>query len=448
MKGMIGLEIHTYLKTNEKLFCRCKVSRERGTQPNTFICPTCSGMPGARPLAPNAEAVRKAVQIVLLLGCTVNSPLTWMRKHYDWPDSPKGYQTTMSGAHATPLGVNGTFSGISISSAHLEEDPASWDPVTGCVDYNRSGLPLVEIVTAPDFSSRDEVVSWLGKLVHALSYLKVVDSNAGIKVDVNVNIPGKTERVEVKNITSLEAIGKAIDYELARQEREGSIRETRRYDEARGITSSMRTKEQEADYRFIPDPDLPNVELSASFVRSLRSALPDLPEVRLRTLIKKYALDAKTAAILTQHIAIADFYEQVAADIDGAFAAPWVTIELLRVLNWNKTTLDKTDIKVEHFVALLALVKKKKITELQAKKILNDFIPRSFDPSNVESKLDDRKELESIIKKIIGSHPKAVADYKNGDTKSLNFLMGEIMKATARRADYTLAKSLLEKLLK
>ena len=183
-----GLEIHAYLVTAEKLFCRCKASRERGLEPNTLICPICTGQPGAKPMAPNSNAIEKAVQIALLLGCKVNTNIPWMRKHYDWPDLPKGYQTTMSGPHATPLGVSGNFEGISIDSMHVEEDPASWDPKNGAVDYNRSGLPLVEIVTAPDFKNADEVYVWVNKLVHALNYLKAIDTNAGIKADVNVSL--------------------------------------------------------------------------------------------------------------------------------------------------------------------------------------------------------------------------------------------------------------------
>src|SRR3989344_8429120 len=159
----IGLEIHTYLVTKEKLFCRCAASRLREDKPNSFICPICTGQPGAKPMRPNADAVEKAVKIGLILGCKINERCPWMRKHYDWPDLPKGYQTTLSGAHAVPLGVHGNFSGIKIESMHLEEDPAAWDPKTGAVDYNRSGLPLVEIVTAPDFKTADEVYAWVKK---------------------------------------------------------------------------------------------------------------------------------------------------------------------------------------------------------------------------------------------------------------------------------------------
>ncbi len=448
MQGLIGLEIHTYLITKEKLFCRCKASRERGLKENTNICPICTGQPGAKPYAPNAEAVKKAVQIGLMLGCKINNNLKWMRKHYSWPDLPKGYQTTMSGAHAVPLGENGNFSGIKIGSMHLEEDPASWDPKTGKVDYNRSGLPLVEIVTAPEFHFAEEVAEWVKKLVHALSYLKIVDSNAGIKIDVNVNIPGKTERVEIKNINSIESVVRAINYELERQAREGSVLETRRFDELSGKTVSMRSKEKQEDYRFIADPDLRDVILDKKFIGKLESELPEMPEEKLAKLVKNWKIDKKNAEVLAKNLDIAEFFERVVEKTDdGSFALPWVTIELLRVLNWNKTTLDRVAIKAEHFAKLLELVRSKKITELQAKQVLNKFVPKSFDPSGTESKIDDEKELERIAKDILKKSSGVISGIKERDRK-INYAMGEIMKATQRRADYKVVRKVLEKLVK
>jgi len=447
-KGMIGLEIHTYIKTQQKLFCECAASRIKGLKPNTNICPICSGQPGAKPMAPNLEAIKKAIQIGLMLGCKINAKMDWQRKHYNWPDLPKGYQNTLSGTYATPLGINGKFQKINISSMHLEEDPASWDPQTGCIDYNRSGLPLVEIVTAPDFAFADEVIEWLNSLLHSLAYLKSVDTDAGIKVDVNVNIPGKTERVEIKNLNSLESIKKAIDFELERQLREGSRRETRRYDEIKGKTIPMRTKEQAEDYRFISDPDLQPIILENSLVKTLKDSLPESPEVKLNKLIKKLKIPIKEAEILAKNLDIVEFFEKIVVKIPPKFALPWVTIELLRVLNYNKTTLDKTNIQPEHFISLLELVKDKKITPLQAKAILNTFYPSSFSPTKVESKITDLKELESIIKQVIKENPKAVQDYKAGEKSALNFLLGKVMQKTNKRADYKISQDILIKLLK
>lgn len=382
LKGKIGLEVHTYLVTREKLFCRCAASRERGLQGNVNICEICTGQPGAKPMLPNFEAVKKAVQIGLMLGCKINNAVAWQRKHYDWPDLPKGYQNTISGAHAMPVGVNGKFEGIEIWSMHLEEDPAAWEPDSGKVDYNRSGLPLVEIITAPDFTTAEEVVSWLRKLLHGLDYLKAVDSNAGIKVDVNVNLPGRTERVEIKNLNSLESIGKAIEYEFERQNKEGGkTKETRRYDEAKGRTMIMRSKESAEDYRFISEPDLPAIVIKKELVSEIGENLPEMPSVKLQKLIKKHKIDKKNALILAKNLDIVEFFEKVAEKIDAGFALHWVTIELMRFLNYNKKMLHEVDIKVEHFAELLNLVKLGKITELKAKEILNKFYPKSFMPS-------------------------------------------------------------------
>lgn len=449
LKGMIGLEIHTYLITKEKLFCQCIASREKGIKSNINICPICTGQPGAKPMLPNKTAVEKAVQIGLMLSCKINSSLAWQRKHYNWPDLPKGYQNTLSGPYASPVGVGGKFNEIRIRSMHLEEDPASWNPETGEVDYNRSGLPLVEIITEPDFTNAEEVMLWLTKLIHNLAYLKCVDANAGIKVDVNVSIPGKTERTEIKNISSIESIGKAINYELERHSKETvKSQETRRYDDAKGKTMLMRTKEQAEDYRFISDPDLQEINLDKDFIESEKAKIPESPDVKLNKIIKKHKIDKYYAEILTKNVDIADFYESVAEKIDPKFALPWVTIELLRFLNYNKTTLDKVDIKVEHFVALIKLVKDGKITELQGKQLLNKFYPKSFMPENVQQKIADKKELEAIANKVIKDNKKAADDFMAGEKKSFDFLMGQIMAVTQRRADFKIAREVLQSLLR
>ncbi|MDO8508841.1 MAG: Asp-tRNA(Asn)/Glu-tRNA(Gln) amidotransferase subunit GatB [Nanoarchaeota archaeon] len=450
LKGMIGLEIHTYLVTKEKLFCKCIASREKGLKANVNICPTCTGQPGAKPLLPNGEAVKQAIRIGLMLGCKINKELAWQRKHYDWPDLPKGYQNTISGSNIIGLGVNGEFEGIGIWSMHLEEDPASWDPGTGRVDYNRSGLPLVEIVTAPDFTTADEVAQWLKILLHNLFYLKSVDTNAGIKVDVNVNIKGKTERVELKNLNSIENIQKAINYELERQAEEGSQRETRRFDEAKGKTYRMRGKEEADDYRFISDPDLVDIILDENMIEELKSKLPESPHKKLEKLIKQYKIGGKDAEVLAKNFDIAEFFERVAMKVDANFALPWITVELLRFLNYNKISLDRADIKPEHFIELLENVKNGKLSVLKGKQILNEFYPKSFSIKNKiekEGKISDRKVLEKYAKETIKDNKKVAEDYKNGEEKAFNYLMGEIMKKTNRRADFNIAREVLRNLL-
>ena len=452
LKGMIGLEIHVYIITREKLFCRCAAHRERGIEPNTFICPTCCGMPGAKPMLANKTAVEKAVQIGLMLGCKINNLLIWQRKHYDWPDMPKGYQNTISGKHAIPVGVGGEFYGIRVRSMHLEEDPASWDPETGCVDYNRSGLPLVEIITEPDFSTSEEVKNWLVKLLHNLSYLKAADSNAGIKVDVNVNIPGKSERVEIKNINSIESIGKAIDYEFERQSKEGGkIKETRRFDAVKGTTMVMRQKESGEDYRFISDPDLQDIVIDKKIIEKIKEDIPESPDQKLQRFLKKHKISKYDAEVLSRNIDIAEFYERVAEKIDAKFALPWISVGLFRLLNENKVKLDSSgvEIRVEDFVSLLNLIKSGKITELQGKQILKKFYPKSFDPSkkDIKEKITDLVEIEKIVKKVISANAKAVADYKAGEKRSFDFLMGQVMRESEKRADFALARKILERML-
>lgn len=455
-KGMIGLEIHVYLVTREKLFCRCAASRMRGLKQNVNICPICTGQPGAKPMLPNSEAVKQAVRIGLMLGCKINNNFRWQRKHYDWPDLPKGYQNTISGTYAVPVGENGEFYGIGIWSMHLEEDPASWDPETGCVDYNRSGLPLVEIVSAPDFSSSEQVVNWLKRLIHNLAYLKAVDKDAGIKVDVNVNLAGKTERVEIKNLNSIENIGKAIEHELERQMHEGSVRETRRFDVLKGKTFRMRGKEEAEDYRFIGEPDLQEIVLDSKFVEELKRKLPESPEKKLEKFIEKHRIGKIDAEVLTKHVDIAEFFESVAEKgmkfgMRVEFMLPWVTVELLRFLNYNKCSLDNVEIKVEHFVELLELVKKGEISVLKGKEILNKFYPKSFSVSEIvkkEGKISDRKELEKIAVLVIRENEKAVEDYKKGDVRAFNFLMGAVMQKTRKRADFKVAREELERLLR
>jgi aspartyl-tRNA(Asn)/glutamyl-tRNA(Gln) amidotransferase subunit B len=450
----VGLEVHGYIQTNEKLFCTCKtIHGLKFAKPNTNICPICTGQPGAKPMLPNKVAIDKAIEIALILNCKINSKLIWQRKHYDWPDMPKGYQNTISGSHATPIGKDGNFLGIKIKEAHLEEDPAAWNPKTGEIDYNRSGLPLIEIVTQPDFSSSQEVYDWLRQLILTLGYIKALDKSAGIKADVNISLPElKGARVEIKNINSLKNIKKAIESEITRQKSDvPKVQETRMFDEAKGITIKMREKEEAEDYRFISDPDLPLIILEKSRVEKLKSSLPETPQEKLKKLIKKYKIEKKSAEILTKKLEIAEFFEEVIKKVNPKIAVKWTTIELLRVLNYAKKELEEVEIKPEHFIELLKLVEDKKITELKAKEILNKFIPKSFSPlkeAEKHAKISSEAELEKICRQVISENPNAVRDYKSGAKTALNFLIGKVMQKTSKRADFKIVREILEKLIK
>jgi aspartyl-tRNA(Asn)/glutamyl-tRNA(Gln) amidotransferase subunit B len=453
LSGLIGLEIHVYLVTKEKLFCRCRAVREKGTKPNNFICPVCTGQPGAKPMLPNKTAVEKAVQVGLMLNCKINERMIWQRKHYSWPDLPKGYQNTLSGAKAFPVGEHGSFYGIRIREMHLEEDPAAWNPETGEIDYNRSGFPLIEIVTEPDFSTAEEVAAWLEKLLHNLQYLKAVVADAGIKADVNVNLlePKKTERVEIKNVNSVENIKAAIEYEFERQASEGSVRETRRFDFAKGKTTKMREKEGAEDYRFISDPDLPDLILDKKFVDEMKKKIPESPEEKLEKLVKKYKIGKEDAGVLAKNLDVVEFFEKVAEKVnDTKFVLRWTTVELLRLLNHNKTKLDAIEIKTEHFTELLKMMKDGKITELQGKEILKKFYPTSFSPHSESfgKRISGENELEDFCKVVIMEETEAVEKYKNGDEKVLNYLIGQVMKKTSKRADFRVVRDVMEKMLK
>ncbi|MEK6820074.1 MAG: Asp-tRNA(Asn)/Glu-tRNA(Gln) amidotransferase subunit GatB [Nanoarchaeota archaeon] len=449
----IGLEIHGYLNTNEKLFCRCK--SEHGaklSKPNANICPVCTGQPGAKPMLPNKTAINQVIQISLILGCKINPQFSWRRKHYDWPDLPKGFQSTISGTYAIPISEKGKFLGIGITETHLEEDPAAWNPTTGEVDYNRSGSPLIEIVTEPDFTNSDEVISWLKSLITTLDYIKAIDKNSGIKIDVNVSLPEfKTERAEIKNINSLSSVKSAIEYEIERQKREKpKTKETLTYDDSKGITIKMRDKEGAEDYRFISEPDLPVMKILDSRIAQIKSTIPETPHEKLQKLVKKHKIEKKYAEVLTKKLEIVEFFEKIVGKVNPILATHWVAGELLRVLNYAKKELEEVDIKSEHFIELLQMIEKNMVTALKAKEILNNFIPKSFSPRKEISKhttIDSEKEIDKIISSVLKNNSKAVSDFKSGKPEALNFLLGQVMKQSNKRIDSNTAKEILKEKL-
>ncbi len=454
---MIGLEIHGYLDTKEKLFCRCKNHHDmKIVKPNTNVCPICCGQPGCKPMLPNKEAIDKILQIGLMLNCKPNlAPeklLVFQRKHYSWPDMPQGFQKTISGAHSTPPVQAGEFEGIKITEAHLEEDPAAWNPQTGNIDYNRAGAPLVEIVTEPDFKSSEQVETWLRQLVLTLSYIKALNKDAGIKADVNVSIKGKSTRTEIKNVNSISEIVRAINSEITRHIKDKpQTQETRRWNSETGKTELMRSKEDAADYRFIPDPDLPAIKITRQRIETLKKHLPESPMQKLQKIIKKHNINKIDAKVLIKNLEIAELFESVVKKIPPQIALPWITVEWLGVLNHNKKTMDDVNISPEHIIELLKLLQDNKITPLKAKDILRKFIPKSFSPKDEAKEhvsITDEKHLEKIVDEIIKKNEKSVKDYEKGEQKALNFLIGQVMHATNKRADFQIVKSLLQKKIK
>jgi len=381
----------------------------------------------------------------------------FQRKHYSWPDLPAGFQKTISGSYSNPVGINGKFLGIGIADVHLEEDPARWDPVTGNVDFNRSGFPLVEIVTEPDFKSTGQLREWLKALLTTLNYIKAIDKNSGVKADTNISIGPKFNRVEVKNVNSFKNIVRAAEYEVLRQEQE--IKEgkevkqqTRAFDEKHGKTVFMRSKEEAADYMFIPEPDLPAINIDNNYIEKIRKTLPEKPDEKIKRLVKQYKLKKEDAFVICSDIMLSELFEKTARKINPLLAARWLRFELLRVLNYNKKELSETGINEKHMISLLASIEENKITETTAQKILEKLAEKPFDVTNYikENKLgviSGVEELEKICREVIKNNNKVVSDYKKGRKEALNFLVGQVMKATKGKASPKELKEIFTKLI-
>ncbi len=448
----IGLEVHGYLNVENrtKLFCDCRI--DPNASPNTNICPICTAQPGSKPMVPNKEALDRIIAISLMLECSLNNRLLFQRKHYSWPDLPAGYQRTISGSYSFPVGVNGSFLGIGIEDVHLEEDPARWDPDTGFVDYNRSGYPLVEIVTKPDFKFPDQVKDWLKKLLTTLSYIKAVNPEAGIKCDVNVSIGPTFNRVEVKNVNSMKSIIAAINFEASRQEKvvnsgKAVERETRAWNDALQETVFMRKKELAMDYMFIPEPDLPVIHVSHEYSDSISKKLPEKPLDKMERYLKM-GVDKVDAEVISSEIIMAELFDSIAVKVNPVLAARWLRKDLIRVINYNKKELDEVDLDPTNFIKLLKLIENGKITDEIGRQILEKLVEKPFDVEDYVKKeglsvIKDSSEIERICSDIIAKNPKAVADYVAGEEKSLNFLVGQVIARTKGRADPKTVRKLI-----
>jgi aspartyl-tRNA(Asn)/glutamyl-tRNA(Gln) amidotransferase subunit B len=450
----VGLEIHGYIATDQKLFCNCST---RVSEPNTNICPICTGQPGSKPMLTNGEALTKAIKIGLMLGCTINSRLLFQRKHYSWPDSPNNYQRTMSGSYAVPVGEHGFFEGIRITEVHLEEDPAKWDPVTGEIDYNRAGFPLIEIVTEPDFSDSEEVGEWLRKLITTLSYIAAIDRTAGIKSDVNVSIPPKFERVEIKNVNSQSAIVDAIGIEVSRQQSEISLgksipMQTRTYDAGTKQTLFMRSKESAMDYMFIPDPDIPYIDISPDFVASLKADLPQTPSEKKAHLLR-LGVKEDDARVLCSEFTLVTLFEKLSASIPIDILITFLRRELVGYANYHKLDVFDISLNETQITTLLLYVKDKKISDPTAKEVFRQLLANNDLDVSEYIKIhnlfleSDSSQLNTWCQEAIFENPKAVSDYKGGSAASLNFLVGQVMKKAKGKASPQLVGSALVDLL-
>lgn len=453
---LIGLEIHGYLvvENKKKLFCNCSLEE---AEPNTNICPICTGQPGAKPMLPNKQAVDKVLAIALMLGCKINNKLVFQRKHYDWPDLPKGFQITMSGSYALPVGVNGNFLGVGIQQVHLEEDPARWNPNTGEVDYNRSGYPLVEIVTNPDLKTPEQVGDWLRKLWTTMGYIRAIDRKAGIKCDVNVNIEGHP-RVEVKNVNSFSAIVDVVKYEVERQKnvlKDGKAltlsQETRAWTD--GKTFFMRSKEQAEDYRFIPEPDLPAIDISRDWINSIASKLPEKPEQKLEKLLSK-GVNKIDAEIISSDIILANMWEFLTIKgLNPVRSANWIRHKVLRVLNEKGLYPESFKGSNKELLKLVRLAEKGFINDRTALSLLSKLVVEDFDVESFVNQqglaaVKDETFIKQLCEQALNQESKAVRDYLSGVGKAIHYLKGKVMKLSKGKADPNVVEKALRELLK
>jgi len=449
----IGLEIHVPLKTKEKLYCNCPTNYYEIKEPNVNTCEVCTGMPGAKPYPMNEEALKTTIMIAKLLNCEiVNENIFIKRKHYDYPDLPSGYQRT-----SEPIGVNGNLNNVKIWEVHLEEDPGRYDLATGMVDYNRSGVPLVEIVTAPDMHSAEEVRNFLKELLNLLEYTeRIIEVGGVMRADVNISLKGGA-KVEIKNINSIRGAYKAIHYEILRQKNLMKIgrkvkQETRGFNEKQMITTKLRMKETAEDYRYIPDPDIPPLFIEKSYIDKI--PLPETPQIRKVRIIEKYKISEKYANILVKDKEIADLFEDVSnLNVNANLAAKWICREVLRQLNYRSIKLLESKLNAKILSELLNLITEDKITENTGKKLLERIIDTGESPIDIvkeeqHEKVSDEEKLKIVVNEVVKENEQAVKDYLSGKNEALNFLMGKVMQKMKRRADTKIVIKLLKEKLK
>ena len=460
-KIIIGLECHIQLnKLNSKLFCGCSLPKE-DSKPNTHCCPICLGHPGSKPVI-NQKAIEHTLKLAIALNSNINPTLIFSRKNYFYVDLPKNFQITQ---YEMPLGNGGYVElslgkKINLTRVHLEEDPGALiHKENYCmVDYNRSGIPLVEIVTEPEISSPQEAREFLNKLITIVNYLGVFNQATGvIKADANISIKGH-ERVEIKNITGFKEIESALFYEVDRQRKlikEGQkiSRETRGWNSEKGVTFFQRGKEEEADYGYIFDPDLVPIELTEDLLDEVKKNIPELAHERIEKYIKKYKLKQDDAEVIAAEYLLAELFEKVSKEINPELATKWLRRELIRVVNYNKKELHELELDETHLIQLLKLIETKKITDAVGQKIMEKLVEKPFNVEEYVKKeslvaVSDRGELEKYCKEAIKENPKAAEDYKKGNEKALNFISGFVMKKTNGKADPRIVNEILKKLIK
>jgi aspartyl-tRNA(Asn)/glutamyl-tRNA(Gln) amidotransferase subunit B len=470
-EAVIGLEVHAQLSTDAKIFAPSATTA--GLPPNSLTDPVTLGLPGSLPVL-NRRVVDFAIKLGLATGCEIARFSVFSRKHYLYPDLPKGYQISQ---YDKPLCERGhlevrTKSGVKrvgIARIHLEED-AGKNIHAGdhsLVDLNRAGVPLVEIVSEPDLRTPEEAGAYMRQLRQIVRYLGVCDGNmeeGSLRCDANVSVrkAGTAEfgtKVEIKNINSFRFVEKAIEFEITRQTnllREGQsvVRETRLYDENTNSTRSMRSKEQAADYRYFPDPDLPPLVVDDQWIRKVRDSLPELPQETFQRFKRLYALDDYYCEILTEERAVAQYFDQaVTSHNNPAAIANWITTELFGKLNREGTTLERCPISPEQLARLVELIDTEVISGKIAKTVFEEMFNTGATPDSVIQsrglkQLSNPEEIEGIVAGILDANPEQVEAYRSGKTKMFGFFVGQVMKESGGKANPQLVNEILEKKLK
>lgn len=470
---VIGLEVHVQLNTETKIFCSC--STKFGSEPNSQTCPVCIGLPGVLPVL-NENALKKAIIAGLALNLNISKYSKFDRKNYFYPDLPKAYQISQFDKPICESGyieimIDDRKKRIGITRLHMEEDAGKLvhsekpgDNTSG-VDLNRSSMPLAEIVSEPDIRSGDEAYHYLNKLKTLMKYVDVSDVNmeeGSLRCDVNISLRKNGtekfgEKVEIKNLNSFRAVRQSINYEIERQTKmlnssEPVIQETRLWDADKGVTYSMRSKEDAHDYRYFPEPDLPPIILSEGYIKELEDSLPELPDVKIERFTKEYSIPLYDASILASHRALADYYEGVVnKGVNSKKASNWIISELLGRIN-DVEEISGFAVTAEMLADLLKLIDDDTISGKIAKKVFEEMISSGKDAITiVEEKglkqVTDNAAIEAFVEKIIAANPESVNDYKNGKENAIKFLMGQVMKESGGKANpVAVNKLLLDKL--
>ena len=468
---VIGLEIHAELETNTKMFCGCRADHESSTEPNTYICPVCTALPGAMPVL-NKKAVEQGILVGLALNCSINKVNIFARKNYFYPDLPKGFQISQ---YDFPVASNGWLNidpgkgepdqRIRIRRAHLEEDTAKLfhHGHYALVDFNRAGIPLLEIVSEPDMHSIPSIISFAQKIRTILRYLKVTsgDMEKGVlrfEANISVRPLDSTElrtRTEIKNLNSFRSLAEAASFEIDRQIQlyeKGLpvIQETLGWDESKGLTYSQRDKEEAHDYRYFNEPDLPPIVVKDSWIEMISAQMPELPEPRNLRFMKDYDLSKEEASLLTSDRYLADYFEKVLSFSNSPvrMVLNWLTVEFSRHINERNLDLKNIPIPPENLAQLMDLFSTKVINDYSTKVILTEMFSTNKNPNEILAEknlfqISDIEALESIISRILSDNSKEVQEYLSGKENLFQWFMGQVSRETKGKSDPQLARQLL-----